>query len=268
LENIRRIGFVGSGNVATQLALAFADKHFEIPIIIGRSARKARMLAKRVNSKGSNDFAELANVSLDLLILAVNDHSIEEVVEKVKELNIPIVHTSGATSISVLAGHTADYGVFYPLQTLTKEEYTEFRLIPICIDAPSEDFKNALVEIGNRISTKVHEISDEQRVDLHLCATLMNNNINHLLAKIEDILVTRKLPRGILDSLLKETVQKAKYKHPADVQTGPAIRNDLNTKQTHLKLIESFEDEQLKHIYNCFWDSIQAYHKKSGEGII
>jgi predicted short-subunit dehydrogenase-like oxidoreductase (DUF2520 family) len=268
LGNIKRIGFVGSGNVASQLALAFSEKHFEIPIIISRSPRKARMIAKKVNGKGSDDFAELANANLDLLVLAVNDYSIEEVAAKVAVFNIPIVHTSGATSINLLKENTAGYGVFYPLQTLTKEEYTEFRLIPICVDANNEAFKTELLEIANRISTKVHEISDEQRLELHLCATLMNNNINHLLAKVEDILVARKLPRGILDSLLKETIQKAKYKHPADVQTGPAIRNDLNTKKTHEALIKSLGDEQLMNIYQCFWDSIQAYHKKSSEGIV
>ncbi len=264
MEEIRKIGFIGSGNVASQMALALVDKGVEVPIIIGRSARKARMLAKKINSIGTNDFSELSKVDIDLLVLAVNDHSIEEVVEKVKPFNLPIVHTSGATSVNVLNGNSNYYGVFYPLQTLTKEEYTEFRLIPICVDSPNEDFKEVLLHLGTKISTKVHEITDEQRIELHLCATLMNNNINHLLAKVEDILVARKLPKGILDPLLKETIQKAKYSHPANVQTGPALRNDLNTKHTHEQIINELQDEQLLNLYNCFWSSIQDYYKKNG----
>ena len=262
MESIKKVGFIGSGNVASQMAVSLIEKDFEIPVIVSKSARKARMLAKKVNGVGTNDFSVLADIELDVLVLAVNDHSITEVVELVKEFNVPIVHTSGATSIDVLASHEANYGVFYPLQTLTKEEYAEFRLIPICVDAPDEDFRAALMEMGNKISTKVHEISDKQRIELHLCATLMNNNINHLLAKVEDILMDKKLPKGILDPLLKETVQRAKYRHPAYVQTGPAIRNDLNTKQTHEQIIQELGDEQLMKIYNCFWESIQNYYKK------
>ncbi len=261
MNKIQRIGFVGSGNVATQLAQTLHQYNKSIPVIINRSINHAQQLADKVGAKTSTEFDSLNEIDLDLLILAVNDQNIESVSHELKNFNIPIVHTSGATSKNVMSNHKTSYGVFYPLQTMLKSEEVDFSGIPLCIDANNKDFLDALENLAGLISNKVYKVSDEQRQFLHLSAVILNNNVNHLLAKVNDILVDKKLPKEILEPLLKKTIDKSSKHHPKELQTGPARRNDINTKSIHLDLIDQIEDEQLKHLYNVFWESIQSYYK-------
>ena len=107
-----------------------------------------------------------------------------------------------------------DYGVFYPLQTMTKDEVVDMLTVPFCIDGNSKAFKNSLIEIANSISRKVYEITDDERKWLHLSAVLMNNNINHLMLKIKRLLEFKKLPEEILYPLLIRDYQKGNRYEP------------------------------------------------------
>ncbi len=67
-------------------------------------------------------------------------------------------------------------------------------------------------------------------------------------------------PLGIFEPLIRETIAKALDNGPEESQTGPAIRNDLNTIEMHLKLL-SFSPE-LQNLYREITDSIIKHYKK------
>ena len=50
----------------------------------------------------------------------------------------------------------------------------------------------------------------------------------------KEVLSTHEIPFEILKPLIIETVDKALINGPENSQTGPAIRNDIKTIQTHL----------------------------------
>ncbi|MEZ5008665.1 MAG: DUF2520 domain-containing protein [Chitinophagales bacterium] len=259
MKKIQRVGFIGSGNMATHLALALNEKDIDVVFIASRSLRNAEVLAQKLGAAATNDLSIVCNFEVDLIIIAVNDQQIENVASQIKELVMPIVHTSGATPKSILSSHAAEFGVFYPLQTMTKFEAVDFSTLPICIDSNTPSFLHALENLAKLLTNKIYSVSDEQREWLHLSAVLLNNNINHLLARVNDLLADKKLPAEILQPLLKETIRKAALQHPKEIQTGPAIRNDENTKKRHLKLLEEWNDESLTNLYKAFWKSIQSY---------
>ena len=259
MKKIQRVGFIGSGNMATHLASALNEREIDVVFIAGRKLEHAQDLADKFGAVATIDLSSVINFEVDLIIIAVNDRQIESVSMQLKEFEIPIVHTSGATPKSILSGHSAEFGVFYPLQTITKSEAVDFSTLPICIDSSTPSFQDALENLAKLLTSKIYSVSDEQREWLHLSAVLLNNNINHLLARVNDILLDKKLPEEILQPLLKETIRKAALQHPKEIQTGPAIRNDENTKERHLKLLEEWNDESLTNLYKAFWESIQSY---------
>ncbi|MBL4652549.1 MAG: NAD(P)-binding domain-containing protein, partial [Flavobacteriales bacterium] len=97
---IRAVSFVGSGNVATQFAKAFREKDVLIQQIFSRDINHAKELSSQVNASAISDFSEL-NLSVDLIIIAVNDDAIDEVAKQIKTSSV-VIHMSGASSLSKL----------------------------------------------------------------------------------------------------------------------------------------------------------------------
>jgi hypothetical protein len=65
----------------------------------------------------------------------------------------------------------------------------------------------------------------------------------------------------VFEPLIKETILKAIIDGPENSQTGPAIRNDINTISNHLDLL-SFSPE-IQNVYRVITQSIIKYYKKS-----
>lgn len=192
----------------------------------------------------------------DLYILAVSDDAILEVLNSITISNpdTTIVHCSGATPIEKLKGFAKNYGVFWPIQTFSKNEKTDFLKVPICINANNMETKKSLRTFGEKITNKVYFINEKDRPQLHLTAVLVNNFVNHLYKLADDLLQTKNLTLDILKPLMLETAKKAQYNAPYEIQSGPAIRNDLGSIETHLKELEDHQD--LKDIYLLLSNSI------------
>ena len=226
---------IGNGNVATHLTNAFL---------------KADMIAiTQINSR------ELENIpTADITIIAVSDDAIAEVSSKIK--NSFVVHTSGSVSINSLKNNTKK-GVFYPLQTFSKEKKVNFKKIPFCIETKNEKDYLLLETLAKSIGEKIYRINSDQRKSLHLAAVFVNNFTNHLYKIGNDICNIHNVPFEILHPLIKETADKIKTLSPKEAQTGPAKRNDLKTIENHLHQLNKNQQE----IYKILTKSIQNGEK-------
>lgn len=75
----------------------------------------------------------------DITIISVSDSAIREVAEKLSKHDCGIlVHTSGTTPMSILEGWADQTGVFYPLQTFSKDVQLDYRHIPFFIEASAQ----------------------------------------------------------------------------------------------------------------------------------
>jgi predicted short-subunit dehydrogenase-like oxidoreductase (DUF2520 family) len=63
----------------------------------------------------------------------------------------------------------------------------------------------------------------------------------------------------MFEPLIKETISKALEEGPERSQTGPAVRNDLNTIEKHLELLSFSPD--LQNIYKEITNSIIKRYK-------
>ncbi len=189
----------------------------------------------------------------DINILAVKDDAISEVSEKLPYQGSLVVHTSGSAPLDAIDSKNRS-GVFYMLQSFSKDAKVDFSKIPICIEAERENDLKLLEKLGEMLSHSVQEIHSENRKKLHLAATWVNNFSNHLFHLAADYLESHQLSFDLLKPLILETALKIQELHPSKAQTGPAIRRDEKTVERHLRLLN---DRQLQEIYKLFTESIQ-----------
>ncbi len=249
------ISIIGSGNVAQHLITEFS-KHSNLEII-QVCARNPNALRNLIEAKKiTSEFENLKKA--DLYIISISDDAIFEIASKLNIENQLVAHTSGSLSINIL-GHKNRRGIFYPLQTFSKSKPINFKNIPICLEAENEIDYKILTEVAQTISNSVFNISSEQRKSLHISAVFVSNFVNHLYKIGFDICKENKVPFEIIKPLIQETAQKVMTLSPTEAQTGPAIRNDFKTIQSHLEFLS---DENQKKIYTTITQSIQNHGKQ------
>jgi len=245
-----RITIIGSGNVAQHLIKAFTKS--ELVEIVQVYARKKEALSSLIEfDKITSDFEELQES--DLYIIAVSDKAIADVSKQLPFQNRIVVHTSGAASLDVLDTKNRK-GVFYPLQTFSKNKEIDFSIIPLCLEAENTFDFRVLETVAKSISNAVFAINSDQRKALHVAAVFVNNFTNHLYHMGQEICEEHQVPFEILRPLIQETAEKINTLNPVDAQTGPAKRNDLVTIDAHLAYLTS---ENQKNIYKLITQSIQ-----------
>jgi len=252
---IKKINFIGAGNVATHLANKIS-KRIEIKTVFSKSISNAEELASQVNSIGVNQLTDLS-VDVDLNIICLKDDAIENAVNFLPK-DIPVVHTSGSIGINVFNSFSK-YGILYPLQTFSKNSSLDVSSIPFLIEGNSNDYTNALLEFcKNNLSAHIHLADSELRKQIHLSAVISNNFLTALLRESEVILQQNDLDLSILKPLLFETLKKSFDKNPLESQTGPAKRLDYNVINSHIQLLEN---EKLKQLYQLLSDLIIEQQK-------
>jgi predicted short-subunit dehydrogenase-like oxidoreductase (DUF2520 family) len=247
---------IGSGNVASFIAKALQTTVYEIVQIYSRSYVRARNLAVKVGCVSYTDDLGLLIKDADIYILAVSDDALPEVISSMPVVDGLCVHTSGSVSIDVFYGYTFRYGVLYPLQTLSEERKLDFSAIPLFIEGNSEQVERELFTFASQLSDVVYKLKSDKRRRLHLAAVIANNFTNHLFGLAIDMLEKDGINGNVLLPLIDETVAKLHVMSPYEAQTGPAVRDDSKTLQTHLQMIEN---ENEKQIYLLLSNSIKEH---------
>ncbi|MBS7786689.1 DUF2520 domain-containing protein [Flavobacterium sp. CYK-55] len=246
-----KIGIVGSGNVAHHLIQVFQKAEgMDLVQVVARNPNALEGVIDA--SKIINSPSDL--LPLDLCIIAVSDNAINTVSQEIKIINCVVAHTSGSMPLDVLSQNQR--GVFYPLQTFSKNKAVDFKNIPIAIEALNSDDQKLLETVAKSISEHVYNINSEQRKALHVAAVFACNFVNHMYSLGEEICREHQMSFDLLRPLIAETASKIEVLLPKDAQTGPAIRHDQKTIETHLAMLS---DENQKNIYALLTQSIQNH---------
>lgn len=242
------VSFIGAGNVATHLALNFKSQGIQIHSITSKKNESAKKLAFKVSSKVLEDFD---SIPLDcLVIICVNDESIASVIQQIPLTN-SIVYTSGNIELNSLP-ERENMGVFYPLQSFTKDKDLNISKVPFLIESNNDLFGKKIFQMALKLSGHVLYANSQERKKIHLGAVFVNNFTNHLIYLAKDYIEAQQLNWDVLKPLLDETIEKLNYLEPFDAQTGPARRNDIKTIEDHLH----FLDGTTKEIYELISKSI------------
>lgn len=230
-----KVVFLGFGNVNSHLLKALHNNS-KVSVIQVFNRNFIKMISPFEKIPFTDDISKIADA--DIYIIGIPDDAISSFSESLSFQNKLVVHTSGGAAMNALAAKNRR-GVFYPLQTFSKQRKVAFKEIPICIEAENPADLELLRKLGETISENVVEISSEKRAKLHLAAVFVNNFVNHLYGIGSEILKDEKLPFDLLKPLIAETASKIKTLSPEEAQTGPAKRNDKKTIEKHLHLLEN-----------------------------
>lgn len=254
-----KVIIIGSGNVAQHLIEAFQNPENSVAEIelVQVFSRQSGSVAHLVESdRITNDLENLAEA--ELYIIAVSDDAIAEISSALPFKNRLVVHTSGSVPLNVLDEDNRK-GVFYPLQTFTKNKPVDFKTIPICLESENATDYQLLDKVAKSISEKVFAINSDQRKALHVSAVFVNNFTNHLYHIGQEICQEHQVPFEILKPLIAETANKIMVLSPEEAQTGPAKRNDTATIEAHEAFLSN--ENHLK-LYKILTQSIQENGKK------
>ncbi len=255
-KTIQRISFIGSGNVASHLAEALVRQGKQIEEVYSPSPEHAKTFAERWKCRVVNRLSDL-QPQVDLCLISIPDDSIKSVADTIPEIKGIVAHTSGITSMDVLKKHKR-HGVFYPLQTFTKDRRLALEKSPFCIESNNQSDKVLLMDLAGLITEKVFEINSEQRRYLHLTAVMVSNFSNHLYHLAHEVLESKGLDFELLLPLIFETANKVHDIHPHAAQTGPAKRKDQKTMSKHLEMLTDFPE--YKKLYQLLSDQILDAH--------
>lgn len=252
-----KLTIIGSGNVAFHL-IEKAKEISEISLIqvIARNLNALQNL--NIEPGILCDFSGDLK-SADVYLIAVSDDSISEVSQKLSIENKLVVHCSGTNSLKRIDKKNRR-GVWYPLQSFSKEKTVDFKTIPICIEAEHQEDEALLKKLAKLYTDKVHIICEAQRQQLHLAAVFANNFSNQMFAIAEELCIQKQIPFEVLSALTAQTFEKIRNNSPKKVQTGPAIRKDHKTIEKHIEAL--LHQPLTQEIYKLITQSIQETHEQ------
>lgn len=231
------VSIIGSGNVATHLAKALQKANVQVLNIWSNRFENALALAQEVGAQAVNELAEIVADESDILLISVKDDAIGSVAQKLNGYSGVVAHTSGSVSLTVLNG-IENHGVFYPLQTFSKQKELDFSLVPLCLEASTPSALAKLKHLAALLSKHCYDVDSEQRKILHLAAVFACNFPNYLYGIAQQLLAQHQLDFNIIKPLIIETANKIQTALPINVQTGPAIRNDVQTLNKHEEMLQ------------------------------
>ena len=257
----KRIILIGAGNVAHHLAPALLKAGLNLCQIYSRSIESARELGRKT---GITYTADLFGIypDGDIYIFCVSDDALLPLFKSIRINNTALIlHTSGSVPMNVFQPYREHFGVLYPLQTFTKKRDLNFGEIPLCIEGSSKEVLESIREIASSLSSRVEEVSSDNRKYLHLAAVFANNFTNHLYGMAGKILENEGLDFSLLRPLIFETAHKVMLMSPENAQTGPARRGDESILNMHKTLLRG--NRKLQNIYTLLSDSIRETNVKN-----
>lgn len=251
LPDLGRIGIIGAGRLGTTLAVAWAQAGLTVAAVHSRREASARELARRVSQWApvpmmASSPQELV-AACDTVFITVHDDQIEAVANGVVwRSGQRVVHCSGATELSALAG--AGAGIhkagFHPLHTFGDVD-TALAGLPGCavaVESPDAGVREALFQLALRVQARPFELPAGSRALYHasahyagsLVVTLVDEAVRHW----GRFGVPSEQALAALLPLLKSTVRAIESRGLGPGMAGVAARADVGTLEAHREALQ------------------------------
>ena len=227
--------------MATHLARNFQDSGHSIRCIYSRSRSSSENLAALLGVRGTSVKDEVPPEA-DFFIVAVPDNAVRDFTSFAEKRRGIWLHTAGALPLETLLGTGPDFGVLYPLQTLSRERTFHMNDTPFLIEGSSPEVTQRIRSLALSVSGSVRETDSPTRLVIHLAAVFANNFSNHMVHIADQIMRSKNLDPALMIPILRETFGKLTELGPEAAQTGPARRMDHDTMQKHLDLLKDYPE--------------------------
>lgn len=248
------VAILGSGRAGTSIGLALSRAGYPIAAVWSRSEQR-RADAARVLRTAASPSAEHAASQAELVFLTVPDDAIEAVAHEVADAGARwVVHTSGVTSVRVLAPAAASgarVACLHPLQTLPDatrgaDALTGAAVAVTCDPADAAFFHGVASDWGG----VPFDLDDADKPAYHAAAVFASNYLVTVLWAASDILSRLGVEDApaLLAPLARACVENVVASGPAEAITGPVVRGDARTVRAHL---DAIADDDIAHAYRA-----------------
>lgn len=253
-----KIGMIGYGNVGQHLVIALSQNPSHSIVVYNRSSIAESDQLDSVTYSSHTSILD----SVEVLFIAVKDEAIIEILERIENV-IPkttlVCHCAGSISSTVIEPYFTNFGVLYPLQTMSKLKEVKYNEIPLFVTSSSPESEAVLKELAFSITPKVEVISDQQRLSMHIAAVFACNYVNAMYEISHRLCQEFDISFDVLKPLILETADKINFLTPKEAQTGPAIRRDWEIIYKHEEFLQKY-DPHVSQVYRLMADYITKKH--------
>lgn len=178
-----------------------------------------------------------------LVFLCVPDSVVHDLIGQIPDTCIPII-CSGAVHIP--DDKKKFIGVWYPLYSFKKGQKADWEKVPIFCEAKDKKVEGVLQLLNGILGKTAFWIDSASRSKIHLGAVFANNFTNALLMATEEVLSDFS-KEEVLDALypiIDQTITRWKEGGAKQFQTGPAVRGDKKTIDSHLEMMNNYIEEK------------------------
>lgn len=247
----KKISLIGAGVVGTAILKMLSDKGYIPASIISRSADSAKRAAALTGCPGWSVKIEELDPLSDIVIISTPDDAISEVVESLSERGrvkpgAVVFHTSGVHSSEILLPLKKFRVVLlsiHPVQTFINLDQA-IKAIPgtyFGIEGDSPEIARKIVgELGG-----IPVVIDAEKKALYHAACVFSSNYLVTLIHLSNIIMERAKTggdenSGILNPLIKTTVENVMNYGVKSALTGPVLRVDKGTLREHIKALKRY----------------------------
>lgn len=254
------IGFIGAGKVGKALGLYFKSHGLKITGYYSRTEKSAQEAAEITGSQVFSTIKVLADANR-IIFITVPDLALEEIDKQASALvrrndiskEKTWFHVSGAHPSGYLSGLEAEgcaVGSMHPLQSFGEPQASADRLqntwFTIEGTRPAVLTAKAVLE---QTGSKYSLIEAGNKPLYHVGACIVSNFLVTLLESgircFEAAGMDREHIIKAIEPLVDATLSNVRDKGPIDALTGPVVRADFNTVDTHLKALETVLPSEL-----------------------
>lgn len=242
-----RVGFIGSGKVATAFGLYLKDKNQIISGYYSRTPSSAILAAKYVQTETFQTLEALIAQS-DWIGITVSDDQIEAVAEALSTMQIKtpkvFFHMSGAKSSKSLyplrvGGHQCLS--IHPLQTIS-EAVQGKELLGKCLYTIEGDESAEIEQFLKSLDRPTIRITADQKPYYHAAACMASNYLYTLTHEAMAMMKLAGFSEDIsfeaLRPLMEGTLENLKTLSPQKALTGPIARGDVQTISEHISVLK------------------------------
>ncbi len=258
------IVLIGAGNVAHHLAKAISKTSHKIVQVYSRTLSAARDLSVFCNCLYTCHYEQI-DANAEVYIFSLTDDANLRLIPQFIYHNKIMIHTSGSMNPDIFKSLSPHYGVLYPLQSLKKSIDIDMNNLPFLVEASNKQTLSLITGLVDQIGANWSEADTEQRTWAHISAVFACNFSNHMLAVAADIAMQNHIPWEMMKPLIENTFNRSLKNNPADMQTGPAFRNEKSVMEKHSNFLKTrfigYED-----LYKTISNSIfEMYYKNKQE---
>jgi predicted short-subunit dehydrogenase-like oxidoreductase (DUF2520 family) len=245
------IGIIGAGKVGTALGYTLKKKGYSITAVASRRERSLE-IAKRYIGAGpvyTTDNKRVLATS-DVVAVTTQDREIKNVAEELFQFDGPldgitVFHTSGAhpsSELFPLSEKGACLGSLHPLQTFPDIEAGITGLPGTYIFVEGDEAALPVLKtIATAVGAKSILIEKENKVLYHLAAVFVCNLLTALLHVGEGITGKIGIDLKPFYPIIRSTMKNIEVRGPLFSLTGPIVRGDAGTVESHLAAMEGAE---------------------------